>query len=262
MILLTTAWMLTIAAATTVLIPNHSTLSGEGFFDNCKKIWSHRTMGSGGGENTVEGLRDVLSLGVGGVEIDIYYDEKRDRLYVQSEEYRSADVPLALSLAEMLAAVPSGSRLWLDFWNLRQLNEVVAPKAISRLASDIRDADLGQHVIIESTSASLLHELHAAKLRTSLWVQIAEPDDSAAGLARHVVGALRARYQLFTAPASAVSLDHQQYSQFVGIVFTGVPILLFTINDKLRLIAAAKDSHVKAILTDEPFLHKEDTCSK
>lgn len=229
------------------------------FFDSCRKVWSHRTLGSGATENTIDGLVDVIRRGAGGVEIDIYYNQGNNRLYVQSEEFRDQGVPLGLSLSTLLSAIPSNAHIWLDFWNLNQLPAADAQKAIKRLEEDVNNANFRDNVIVESKNADYLGQLRAANFYTSLWIELGEAATTPTEYPRYLARVMEARLKYDLTGASAISLDHLQYNETISTVFYNVPIHVFTVNSKEEILKAIRDEHIKVILSDEP-LYSEAKC--
>jgi hypothetical protein len=236
-------------AASKTQVDNHAVFSGERGPGG--KVWSHRTLGSGAAENTVKGLREVLDLGACGVEVDVYYEPTTGKILVRSDEtaVTSGNV---LTLSTLLANAPPKARIWLDFWNLKDLHSTDLEKAIEQLEAGIENAASGTAVLVESKSAARLLDLPAHVSRI-LWIEIAPMDGSAAARRRHAEDLSTALADYRRSGASAVSMDYRQYDTTVAETFRNVPVALFTINDPDALQQAVNDPNVKIILTDEPF---------
>ena len=252
-------FVLVLASGTALFVIPQQATAQRIFFDSCSKVWSHRTLGGGAPENSIDGLVDVIRRGAGGVEIDIYYDQGSDKLYVQSEEFRDQGVPLTLSLPNLLSAIPPNALIWLDFWNLNKLPAVDAQKAIARLNKDVTGANFRDKVIVESKSATYLGQLRAANFYTSLWIELGKAATSPTEHPRYLARVMAARQKYDLAGASAISLDHLEYNKTVSTMFYDVPIHVFTINNEEEILKAIRDEHVKIILSDEP-LYNETAC--
>lgn len=213
---------------------------------DCRKVWVHRTLVEGFSENTVAGLRRAYAIGAYGVEIDVIFDERRDGLYVISEEALRSGVTPDLPLGTMLAAVPAGGQLWVDFWNLRDLSDGAASSAIERLAAELAVSNLSDRVVVESTSARRLGDLTARNVKGMLWVTVRR------SRSLRILDLARAARDFHRSGASAVSMDYRDYDDLVAWLFARVPIHLFTVNDAALLDSLTRDTRVSVVLSDTP----------
>jgi hypothetical protein len=218
--------------------------AGSDLVRDCRKIWVHRTLVEGFAENTVTGLRRAYAMGARGVEIDVIFDEHRDGLFVISEEALRSGATPELELGTMLAAVPVGGQLWIDFWNLKELSGGAASSAIERLAAELALARLRDRVVVESTSARRLADLTARGVKGMLWVTVRR------SRSQRIFDLARAAWDFHRSGASAVSMDYREYDDLVAWLFARVPIHLFTVNDATLLDALTKDTRVSVVLSD------------
>ena len=166
---------------------------------------------------------------------------------------------MASHFRTLLSAIPSNALLWLDFWNLNQLPDADAQRAIKRLEEDVNSAKFRDNVIVESKSAAYVGQLRAAHFHTSLWIELGEAATTPTDYPGYLARVMEARLKYDLTGASAISLDHLEYNKAVSTVFYDVPIHVFTINNKEEILKVIRDEHVKIILSDEP-LYNETRC--
>lgn len=217
------------------------------FYSGPIKFWAHRTLSDSPAENTIAGLQRVFDLGGPGSEIDVIFDSTRSGLYVISEEAMSAGEPTNLPLSDLLRAIPNDKYLWIDFWNLRLLDNVNAEKAIAALCSVLLQNQMIGRTIVESKHAGWLRRLADLGCNTSLWIEVRP---AAKSRITHVLDVFRAAWRFNSGHYSAISMDYTEYDGLTAFVFQSVPVHLFTINDREALERFAADPAVRVILTD------------
>ena len=228
---------------------------GTPFYQGYEKVWSHRSLSDGLPENSPQGLNRSFELGAPGVEIDIIYDVSSSCFYVISEEAFAAGNSLSLKLADMLNLIPPRKFIWLDFWNLKILPIEDARRATSRLRMELETAFLIERAIIESTDPVRLGLVASAGMRTILWINVRPGSDGRLSYLRDLIVSV---IGFRSANFSAISLEYTQYDNLIGIVFSRVPIHLFTVNDPPTLLGLINDPRVKVILSDHLYFRGSD----
>ncbi len=123
-------------------------------FINIAQVWAHR--GSGGRqypENSPESVTLAVSEGFNGIELDIFYLAKRDKIAVSHDFHEEATDALMPPLENF--TFPADLALWLDFKNLGGLSE----EEINLFSDSFRRLRLPNEVFVESTSLEKLRLL-------------------------------------------------------------------------------------------------------
>jgi hypothetical protein len=218
------------------------------FFSSCQKLWSHHGLQSAGPENSLRALSAAFDQGAGGVELDVYFDEKyTHNFYVVSEETFASTGHGSLNLEEVLRLIGSRGYIWIDFWNLKQLTRTAAEDAAQTLGHMLAARGLLAHAIVESTDADNLSLFVTKGLYTSYWIQ---PPAIRDGDRAYWSALLRYKYNYLKGGYSAISMDQEAYDQRMDLLFERVPLHVFTVNEESRLEFFLRKNNVKVILTD------------
>ena len=225
-----------------------SRLESKPIYSGPFKVWAHRGYCRNSQQNSIESFTKAFDLGAVGTELDIFYNLKTENYIVSHDyPYRLKNGRL-LTLEEVFSCCSRGY-FWLDFKNLKNLSIDEAERATYHLHALLEKYNILKKVIIESVDPVNLSIVSKSNLYTSYWIR---PDENSNFFKFWSLVYLYKIFYLF-GDFSALSMNHLYYSNNVDKIFSNVPIHLFTVNNKERLMDLINKRSVKVILSDEYF---------
>lgn len=223
---------------------NHS--SSAVLDSGCFKVWAHRGYFNGYTQNSIASFTKAFDLGAKGTELDIFYDLITDDYIVSHDYPYNLKNGRILRLEEVFRTVGERGYFWLDFKNLRFLSRDNTEKAVARLHRLLAQFRLNEKVIVESSDPGNLSIVSKSGLYTSYWITPKEKHPVAfwGQVYKYKIAYILGRF-------SAISMSYKLYGEKTGRVFSRVPVLLFTVNDKEILTALIKEENVRIVLTDK-----------
>ena len=219
------------------------------FYDDCSKVWGHAGYSKEYEVNSLPGYKQAFDLGAGGVELDVHYDLDLDRFIVSHDfPYDKRDGRL-LKLEEVMTELAGRGYFWLDFKNLKRMKTREAKRAARRLSDLIQRFNLNNRVIVESKNALNLAVISRAGIPASYWINVNRKKEGFETKLRVFGFKAMFLYGRF----SAFSLDHRNYTPYLQKTFKNLPVHLFTINNKEKILEYLYRENVKVILSDENF---------
>lgn len=233
-----------------------SRIKTNAIYSGCFKVWSHRGFFKEGlEENSIESIIKAFDLGAVGTELDVFYDLDLDEYIVSHNYPYHLKKGRALKLQDVLKKVGKRGYFWLDFKNLEILSKENAQKAALRMLELLERFNLTAKAIVESTHPMNLSIVSRSGLYTSYWVA---PETSTAGnFFKFWQDIYKIKLFFLYGNFSALSMNHYCFSENIERKFQHVPIHLFTVNDKKRMVELVRKKNVKVILTDEKQFYSE-----
>jgi len=142
-------------------------------YDEPYKVWATRglvTDGSDGSpvrtRNSIKSISYAFSRGARGTEFDAYYDLEKSKFIVShSQQYEKPDGTL-LTLDTLFDAVGEYGFFWLDWKNLRHLNQNQLQAALTRLKQITDRGTLRERVYVEGEAPLSLLVVRQAGFQT------------------------------------------------------------------------------------------------
>ncbi len=121
-------------------------------YNSCQKVWSARGVyAAWKDQNSIKSVRQALSMGAAGIEIDLHYDTVMRKFIISHDlPYNLKDGKL-LSLKALLDAVGDRGYYWLDHKNMRWLSRAQSRDAIARLNEITTRGDLKSRIYVEGS---------------------------------------------------------------------------------------------------------------
>ena len=133
-----------------------------------------------------------------------------------------------LRLQEIIKIFGNDSYYWLDFKNLRDLNDRGLDQAVERMDNLLLQYKLRDRVLVESPGAFNLKKLSDLGIQTSYWVFPRDPSNKL----RFWYDIRRYKFSYMYGNFSGLSLDYRRYSDEFAHEFSSIPIYLFTVNNE------------------------------
>ncbi|WND02753.1 glycerophosphodiester phosphodiesterase [Temperatibacter marinus] len=219
------------------------------FYNNCKKIWSHRGYTQNTDQNSIEAMQAAIDLSAPGLEIDVFFDKDHNEFIVSHDYPYNLKNGEILKLETVLQKFGNSIYYWLDFKNLSQMSKTEALEALEGLTKLDKAYQLKTRTLLESKNTRNLSFFTQSNFPTSYWFTHS-PD---ASVFRFWIDTYKAKIKYLYGDFSAISMDYRQYSTRLKNALGEIPILLWTVNDSPLLSTYLNDRSVKIILTDEQF---------
>jgi len=228
------------------------------FYNECEKVWGHRGYFKSHEQNSLNSYRAAFDLGAEGTELDIFYDiEMNDFVVSHDFPYKLKDGKL-LMLDEVFNVFGNTYYYWLDFKNLKKMSEKDVRSSVLKMSLLMDKYNIKNKIIIESTSVNKLFQLSKAGFHTSHWISF---NENIGGL-EYWKRSYKLKIKYLLGYFSAISMDYRIYTLKLKKSFSGLPILLFTINDEPTVMEYVMDDSVKVILSDESlYVRKSNACA-
>ncbi|WP_448553043.1 glycerophosphodiester phosphodiesterase [Thalassotalea montiporae] len=239
------------------LLFEHKIRNNQFFYNQCNKVWAHRGYFKDFEQNSIEAFNKAIELGAKGVEVDIFFDLDLAE-YIVSHDYpynlKNGEL---LTLSKLFHNLDQSIYYWLDFKNLKQLKKDEVILARNKLKQLMEQYRLQDKIIIESKKPSNLQPFSREGFQTSYWVSFNELQ----GQRRFWINIYALKIKYIMNYFSAVSMNFRNYSHALENSLGGLPVLLFTINDKKVLNSKIKNQNVKIILSDKSY-YTQPECEK
>lgn len=216
-------------------------------FDPSRKIWGHRGFWKNAEQNSIKAYKTAFELSAPGTELDVFFDVKLQDFIVSHDfPYNLKDGRL-LTLENVFSEFGSNYKFWLDYKNLGDLpiNEQI--NSLNRLIYLSTNYGTKDKLIIESQDADALASFTTKGFTTSYWVTFNETS----GRQRYWTELYRLKLGYIFDRFTTISIDYEIYSDQLRKALPNISTLLFTINDRDKLLNHLKIQNVKVILTDE-----------
>ncbi|APG60116.1 hypothetical protein [Christiangramia salexigens] len=212
-----------------------------------KKAWSHSGYynNSEYKANTIESFTNALNNNATGVELDVFYDNDMKKYIVAHDYPYSTQYGKHLFLDSVFATFGNSFKYWLDFKNLKDLNEedVLDSQLILNNYLKIKRIEK-ENLLIESTHLENLSHFTEAGFYTSWWIL---PYKSRY---RSILRNYKYKFYYLLGKYSSLSMPYSYYPR-VEQEMNKIPVNLWTINDKEVFLKTVKKPQVKIILTDQ-----------
>ena len=152
----------------------------------------------------------------------------------------------ALTLDEVFKEFGNTKYYWLDFKNLSKLSRKELQLSLHALLNLLNKYDLQEKCIVEAQHPGKLGKFSKAGIHTSYWIKLDETDSKP----EYFIKEYGYKYNILRHDYSAVSMRYKYYTPKVERTLKGIPVHLFTVNDKEVLMLLAQKKNVRIILTD------------
>ncbi|UCD89265.1 MAG: glycerophosphodiester phosphodiesterase [Desulfobacterales bacterium] len=233
-----------------------SRINPNAIYSGCYKVWAHRGFFKEGlEENSIESMTKAFELGAAGTELDVFYDLHLDEYIVSHDFPYRLKQGRILKLQDVFEKVSQRGYFWLDFKNLQVLSKKDAQKATLRMLDLLEKFNLTDKAIIESMNPVNLSIISRSGLHTSYWIT---PEASAENnFFKFWRDIYRTKLFFLYGKFSALSMNHYRFSENIEKRFAHIPIHLFTVNDKKRVMRLVQKKNVRVILSDEKQFYSE-----
>ena len=231
-----------------------------GVVDDPHKVWAARGLISDGADggpvrerNSIESVAHAFARGAVGCEVDVHYDTALDD-FVVSHARDPYDLPGGelLTLAALLDAVGGRGHLWLDWKQLRHLDDAQLDRAVTRLAQLGGHDGLRSRLYVEGEAPFSLDVVAGAGVSTIL---DSHPTHDANLLTPLLADLYRALYALgdFTVLAMPSGMpDDPVYGPVLRRALRHVPLFLYHVPDDEAWLRELVDAPgVRALLLDD-----------
>lgn len=194
--------------------------------------------------NSIESISNAFKNGAVGSEIDVFYDvESGDYIVSHNFPYLKPNGEI-LVLDSIFSKFGNSNYYWLDYKNLKELNEDETLLSIKRLNEILETNEIDKNrILIESTDLNNLKYFTARTFYTSWWINPSESNSTS------FIRNYRYKWYYLTGKFSSLSMSYNYYARIEKTVHS-IPINLWTINDKNTYKKIINADEVKIILTD------------
>lgn len=218
------------------------------FNGESNNVWAHRGLidSRSGEPNSIESIKNAVSLNINGVELDIFYDVKLDDFVVSHDfpyNYKNGSILLLDSVFSEFNSIS----YWLDFKNLEKLSPKEVLLSTNKLNFLIHKNKVNKKkLLIESVNITNLSQYTKNGYYTSWWIL---PQKSKyLSILRNYNYKIKYAFGKYT----SLSMPYKYYERIKAS--TGdIPVNLFTVNDSLLIQKFVKDKKVQIILTDKIY---------
>ena len=218
------------------------------------KVWAHR----GYYENTlfkpnsIESFHNAKENNARGTELDVFYDVKYQKFVVSHNfPYQKHDYKV-LFLDSVFVKFGNQFKYWLDFKNLRNLNEEKAIESCVELENLLIKTKVEKHnILIESQSLYNLNFYTMKGFYTSWWIR---PIKSKY---KSIVTNYKYKIYYVLGKYSSLSMPYNKFNTNFENSMNNIPINLFTVNEEVLFEDYLKNKKIKIILTDKKWFDKE-----
>ncbi len=193
-------------------------------------------------------LIDAIKDGIGGIEIDVYFDSSNNRFYAYHDSSNISTVLLSDILSKKMEQLPR-SAVWLDFKNLHAFNMHPSVAVLTMMRDSF---NLKNKFVIESSDAASLNGFCQSGFFTSYYVPYNNPYQAEETETIQFIDSVAANIKKY--PPSALSGYYFQYP-LLKKFFPTFPLLIWSDNSSLSAIGylfkskVESDSAVRIILT-------------
>ena len=219
------------------------------FYCNNEKVWAHRGFCDSAKENSITSFQQAFKLGAKGTELDVFFDVEMGEYIVSHDFPYQIQNDKTLRLEEVFQEFGKKKYYWLDFKNLTKLSRKELQLSLHSLLSLLNKYDLQEKCIVEAQHPGKLGKFSKAGIHTSYWIKLDETDSKL----EYFIEESGYKYHILRHDFSAVSMRHKYYTPKVESTLTGIPVHLFTVNDKNLLYKFCQKDDVRIILSDNNY---------
>lgn len=212
-----------------------------------KKAWSHAGyfQDKAYQANSMQSFTNAKKNNAEGLELDVIYD-KELRKYIVSHDYpyKSYNGKL-LFLDSVFATYGNNFKYWLDFKNLKDMNEeeVITSQLLLKKMLSTENICI-ENILVESTNLDNLSHFTKSGYYTSWWIL---PYKSRY---RSIARNYKYKFYYLLGKYSSLSMPYNYYSR-IEKSMNNIPVNLWTINERNIFLRNMKKPQVKIILTDQ-----------
>jgi glycerophosphoryl diester phosphodiesterase len=216
-------------------------------YDNCRKIWSSRGLyKTYHQQNSIKSFQNAFSNGFIGVEVDFYYDKKKEQFIISHNKpkkdkngnlhYTLKDGKI-LTLEELLHKQGEGHYFWLDYKNLDRLSIEETQLAIKRLNKITKDEiGLKDRLYIEGSTPNTLEIYTNAGFKTLFAFQPLKEDSIFSSISSNIYKIAYYFYNITAVALPYGPIENPKYSKQTQENLKGIPTFLFHVPDEEALL--------------------------
>ncbi len=226
-------------------------------FQDCHKIWTTRGLVKNGSlvpkeGNSIETIAAAFEAGAKGVEVDLYFDSTYGKFIISHDVPYNLKNGQLLTLEELFQAVGNGHFFWLDYKNLRKLNEVETQSAIARLDKITSALGIKDNIYIEGEDPFNLMRYREAGFNT---IYDTRPLPENYGTVGFVINVYKMAYYFgnFTVMALETgTIESPIYGEQTSNLLSNVPLFLYhTPSEVEYLQGLVNQQQVKVIIVKD-----------
>jgi glycerophosphoryl diester phosphodiesterase len=207
-------------------------------------VWSHRGINNSGlEENSIKAFEHVLKKGLKGIEIDVFWDEKSERLLVTHDQPKQNTNYKDLGV--FISRFKDSTSYWIDLKNLTCNNQSAIEKAITAMLSA---QNKSINIFIESQNGWALRNFDSPGIKTIFWAQF-----NRSGLKR-IAKLIYLKSIIAVSSFNGISCSYKLYDKDFMNNFDGFSIFLFHLNNEQIKQIILKRSSVHVLLADGDYL--------
>lgn len=212
-----------------------------------KKAWSHAGyfQETAYEANSMQSFTNAKNNNAKGLELDVIYDREQ-RKYIVSHDhpYQTYNGKL-LFIDSVFATFGNSFYYWLDFKNLKDLNEEEVINSQLLLKEILSTEEISiENILVESTNLDNLSHFTRSGYYTSWWIL---PYKSRY---RSIARNYKYKFYYLLGKYSSLSMPYNYYSR-IEKSMNNIPVNLWTINERNIFLKTLKKPQVKIILTDQ-----------
>ncbi len=219
---------------------------GDAIYNSCHKIWSSRGVYTTKGEqNSLLSIQRAFDDGYAGVEIDFYYDVKRDKFILSHSkpkkdengvfQYSLKDGKL-LTLEEVFSKLGENHYFWLDYKNLDRISYSETDKAIKRLDKISEIHSLKDRIYIEGSTPIKLSKYTKSGYKTILAFQPLKEKNIFSSISSNIYKLLYYSFDISGVAMPYGSIDNPKYGKTTQENFKSIPTFLFHVPTDIKLL--------------------------
>ena len=224
-------------------------------FQGLEKVWSHRGLRSTTiKENTIKSVQNAINNGFHGVEIDIFFETKKNKFIVQHDKVQNKQKK-SLFLENIFRALNQEKQqcyFWLDFKNLKKLNSKEIAQAKEHLYSLIKKYKLAYKLFVESRNPINLYQFKGSMPIYTLYLPSINPKSFLYQIQKaYLKLILRIFNNNEKGEIDGISLNYSRYDEKIAKDFSQFPFFLWTTNDTKKINELIQHKQISIILTDQ-----------
>jgi hypothetical protein len=208
------------------------------------QVWSHRGVNDKGlEENSIKAFEYALNKGLKGIEVDVFWDEKSEKLLVTHDQPKQNTTYKDLGV--IISRFKDSTSYWIDLKNLTCKNQAAIEKVIrAYISAQNKKIDL----YIESQNGWALRNFDSPEIKTVFW-----PQFSRSGLKRFIK-LIYLKSIIAISSFDGLSCSYKFYDKDFMDNFDGFALFIFHLNNNQIQQMARKRSSVYVLLADGDYL--------